>query len=164
MTGEPLGSTSFDPDAEIIRSDASAKFDLNPTSEIATVRIMTRMCARSSFMPEPRRRRANPDGIHENITDFLSASPRRNQANTLSFASFYFDGRIDRLRRMRTPSPNIPMLPAIAGSGTFARWMPLAAAKESNAAKSKADMADWLANWLKLSASSTKSSPLTVPL
>jgi hypothetical protein len=37
-------------------------------------------------------------------------------------------------------------MPALIGSGTFVRLMPLAAAKESKAARSAADTADWLAN------------------
>ena len=36
--------------------------------------------------------------------------------------------------------------PRLAGSGTFASLIPLAAAKESTAARSADDTADWLAN------------------
>ena len=55
---------------------------------------------------------------------------------------FYFDGRDDRLRRLKTPSPNMAMIPAVAGSGTFARLTPLAAAKESSAERSAASTVD----------------------
>jgi len=55
-------------------------------------------------------------------------------------------------------------MPAQAGSGTFATLIPLAAAKESKAAGSVADTADWLADSLKLAARRLKSIPLTLEL
>ena len=47
-----------------------------------------------------------------------------------------------RRRRASTPNPAISMKPR-SGSGTFARLIPLAAAKESRAARSAAETADW---------------------
>ena len=49
------------------------------------------------------------------------------------------------------------------GSGALAKPIPFVAANASSAARSAADTADWLANWLKLSANSTKSLPLILP-
>jgi hypothetical protein len=55
-----------------------------------------------------------------------------------------------RRRRRRIPDP-ITIIPTLAGSGTFARLMPFAAAKASRAATSPAEAAP-LTLWLKFAA------------
>jgi hypothetical protein len=67
-----------------------------------------------------------------------------------------------RRRRAKIPNPAITIIPTLAGSGTFARLMPLATAKASRAATSPADAAP-LSPWLKFAANSLKSAALTTP-
>jgi hypothetical protein len=45
-------------------------------------------------------------------------------------------------RRLSIPNPATAIIPALGGSGTFTRLMPLAAAKVSSASTSAADTAD----------------------
>jgi hypothetical protein len=63
-----------------------------------------------------------------------------------------------RRRRLRIPNPAITIIPALAGSGTFAKLMPLATAKAYKAATSPAEAAP-LTLWLKFAAKSEKLVP-----